>query len=234
MKAKVEMLLDRLKDNSPGALPAVIILIMLVLTLILFNVIDRIDKPTIETGKKEAVEQTALIRIEKEPLYDLLNKMMDSTKTRPFKAKVHTEAGFIGYWTQNGDNYRFEDPSRTNVIIINASQKKLWVINLPAKSAHETAIDTSNQDNYNELIPTLLFEGLSATATNGAKVLEDILPGGSNSKLTLNRQGLPDRWDGARSNGAACFIDWDYVQVDNIPPSEFELPQGITINTSAP
>lgn len=229
LKSKIKAFFPRLRDGRPGALPAVIALIILGLILVFFNIIDKSDDPTIKTNNRASEDRKMLDRVAEEPFHYQLDKIIEATKKKPFKAKITTEVGIKGYWTQSGIDYRFEDPSRSNIIILNSSQEKLWVIDLAAKIAHETPFNTSNLNHHNELIPTLLIEGLSTSTATGTKNLEDILPGGKNAKLTFTPHELPDRWDGSRRDGAACFIDWDYIQLDNISPTEFEPPQGLTI-----
>ncbi|HZD59418.1 MAG TPA: hypothetical protein VE439_03050 [Anaerolineae bacterium] len=233
--SKIKALFPGLRDRGPGALPAVIILILLGLILLFFDVVGKIDSPTVKVEGPGVHENPKLFNyMAREPSQDELSKVIEATKKRPFKAKITTEAGFKGYWIQDGLNYRFVDPAKARVVIINSAKKKLWVINLNEKVAYETPLKISSPNDYKELVPALIMEGFSPSTAMETKNIEDILPGGKNVKLTFTPDGLPDRWDGSKKDGTPCFIDWDYYHLGSIPPIAFVPLSGTTINKTVP
>lgn len=163
-----------------------------------------------------------------------LKQIINSVKKVPFKAKIITDTGHKGYWTQSGDNYRLEDPAKQNIIIYNAETKKLWIIDVPGKTASETLLTIDSADSYSTITPALLIGGLSVTTTTAeTKTIENIIPVGTRSWLTSTKQGLPDRWEGIRSDGSKCFVDWEYLRFGNISPDHFTLPKGISVVTTS-
>ncbi len=216
------------KKNS--SLPAVAVLVLVVITLVVFEIVDMVDNPTSQRVNPIKTSQLAETKSKSiGSLHDQLTKIMSATKKTSFRAKVITNEGFKEYWTQSGRNCRFEDPSRQNIIILNYSKKKLWMVNLAEKTASEVALDTSTADFYAQITPVLLLGGLTNTSTAQTIKLGDVLPSNRGSKLTFTKEGLPRRWEGFKSNNSASFVDWQYIQVNkSIPASEFELPQGIT------
>jgi hypothetical protein len=67
-----------------------------------------------------------------------MKQILTATKKVPFKARMSTETGFKGFWTQNGLSYRFEDPLGTQAIIFSAEKKRLWVLDISENIAFET------------------------------------------------------------------------------------------------
>lgn len=224
-----------MKDEKPGALPAIIILVMLAATLVLFEVAGRVDEAALETVQNNTTENTSLIPLTPEDhMREQLEQVITSARKRPFRAKVSTENGFEGLWTQDGLNYRFENSTKSKVLIVNAAQKKLWVIDVPTRIAHETPFDSTNMPAFNELIATMFLEGLTTATASGTHSLLDILPSGENAALTFTEDDLPDRWEGDNSGGTVRFIDWDYLRIGAVAPSDFELWKGIRVSRPAP
>ncbi|MHB8840422.1 MAG: hypothetical protein ACYC56_01320 [Candidatus Aquicultor sp.] len=233
------MAYDKKSDSAQlkkgGQLSAVVLLAIVVVTLVAFNVNKRVvNQPAKNTDTTTNKKAPDLGNKAPDFFERQLEQVISATKKAPFKAKVVTDGGFYGFWTQSGDNYRFESPPKLNLIIINSSKKKVWVVNLTRKVALETPISSSTASFYSELSPAFFIEGLSRYANAETKRLEDILPSDNNSKLMLTKQGLPKRWEGLRSNKTPCFISWDYIQINNISPAEFELPKGIAITPTPP
>lgn len=226
---------DSAHAKQGGSLPAIVLLALVAITLVVFNVNKRAGNLPAQNTSTTAAKKAANVA-DKIPEFfqQKLENVISATKKAPFKAKITTDGGFYGYWTQNGDDYRFESPSKLNLIIINASKKKVWVVNLTRKVALETAISSETAGFYSELSPAFFIEGLSRFANAETKRLEDILPSDSKSRLILTEQGLPKRWEGSRSNKTPCFISWDYIQINNISPAEFELPKGVATETATP
>ncbi|MDI6716452.1 MAG: hypothetical protein QME63_05865 [Actinomycetota bacterium] len=238
IKSKIVNYKESQRQSRPSRLPPIIILILAVLALVLFDYTNHaVFSPENELSTKMKAENPAkqLVTVNDNNIQkptDLfnyqLNMVIKSAKKIPFKASVTTEQGLKGYWFQSGDNCRFEDSSRINIIIINSSQMKLWVINSERKTALETQLDTSTVNYYLGLSPVLLIEGLSGTPIANTKSLEEILPSGSNLKLTFTKEGLPKRWESSDGK-TKRYIEWFYIQLGNIPRKEFELPEGINI-----
>lgn len=227
--------LARMKDEKPGALPAIIILVMLGVTLVLFEVAGRVDEAALETVQNKTTENTSLIPLTPEDhMRGQLEQVITSARKRPFRAKVSTENGFEGLWTQDGLNYRFENATKSKVLIVNAAQKKLWVIDVPSRIAHETPFDSTNMPAFNELIATMFLEGLSTATASGTHSLLDILPSGENATLTFTEDDLPDRWKGDNSGGTVRFIDWDYLRIGEVAQGDFELWKGIRVSRPVP
>lgn len=239
-KSKTSKPLSGLRKKQSISLPATIVLALIVLFLVFLDATGRLNIDTKKSDRDNMVKETTSTlerdnqtssykASEVELLSERLSSVIEATKKVPFKAKVSTDGGFKGYWTQSGDNYRFEDPSNISIIILNASKRRLWVIDAARKTVVESVLDTTTISSYAELSPALFIEGLSGIASPESKKLEDVLPAGSNANLTFTKEGLPDRWEGLRKNSAPCFIDWDYIQVGNITLAEFELPKGLSV-----
>lgn len=225
----------RLKDEKPGALPAVVILIVLGATLVFFDLAERTDNPTITAGPNTSTETTSIIpRTSEDILREQLDEVVSSTQKIPFRATVVTENGVAGVWSQDGMNYRFEDAAKTKIIIVNAAQEKLWVIDVHAKIAHESPFDVSNVGAFNALMPTLFLEGLSTSTASSTQSLLDVLPSGEGAKLTFTPENLPDRWESKNSDGSRRFIDWEYVRLGALAPTDFELWKGLTVSQTTP
>lgn len=226
---------ERMKDEKPGALPAIVILVMLGLTLVLFEVAGRVDDPALKTAQTGSTDTTTLIPLTPEDhMREQLEQVITSARKKPFRAKVSTENGVEGLWTQDGLNYRFENAAKSKVLIVNAEQKKLWVIDVPARIAHETPFDSTNMPAFNELIATMFLEGLTTATVSGTHNLLDILPSGKDATLTFTEDKLPDRWEGDKSGGVVRFIDWDYLRIGAVAPSDFELWKGIRVSQPTP
>lgn len=228
-KSKIDNFKAGLKKKRPGSLPAILILVLTVATLIIFDITDRMTIPKPAQNNEDALTANMVNRDSSNSLNDNLARIIKAAKKTPFKAKITTENGFKGYWTQSGDNYRFEDPSKQNVVIFNASRRTLWVIDITGKVAVETLVNTSTAGSYVELSPAFFVAGYSDTATAGTKTLEDMLPANKHSKLTFTKQGLPETWEGRKRDGSEVFIRWEYIQADIISPSEFVLPEGLSV-----
>jgi len=226
---------DSAQLKKGGRLSAVVLLAIVAVTLVVFSVNKRaVNQPAQHTDTTAHNKAPYLGGQSPDFFENQLEKVIIATKKAPFKARISTDGGFYGYWTQSGDNYRFESPTKLNLIIINSSKRKVWVVNLTRKIALETAISSSTAGFYSEISPAFFIEGLSRYANAETKRLEDILPSDNKSKLILTDQGLPKRWEGLRSNKTPCFISWDYIQINNISPAEFELPQGVAITPATP
>ncbi len=226
---------DSAQLKKGGQLSAIVLLAIVAITLVVFNVNKRAVNQPAKNIDMTANKKTPGLGDNAPGLFERrLEQVISATKKAPFKARIVTDGGFYGFWTQSGDNYRFESPPKLNLIIINSSKKKVWVVNLSRKVALETPISSSTASFYSELSPAFFIEGLSRYANAETKRLEDILPSDTNSKLILTERGLPKRWEGLRSNKTPCFISWDYIQVDTISPAEFELPKGIAITPQPP
>ncbi len=226
---------DSAQFKKGGQLSAVVLLAIVAVTLVVFNVNKRVVNQPAKNMDITANKKAPAFGNKAPDFFERrLEQVIRATKKAPFKAKVVTDGGFYGFWTQNGDNYRFESPPKLNLIIINSSKKKVWVVNLTRKVALETPINSSTASFYTELSPAFFIEGLSRYANAETKRLEDILPSDTNSKLMLTERGLPKRWEGLRRDKTPCFISWDYIQVDNISPAEFELPKGVAITPTPP
>lgn len=229
-KSKINDLISGFQQRNPS-IPAIFVLALTAITLVVFEIVDTVNSPI--SKKLDLIKTSQFSEAKNEsigPLREQLTKIIAATKKVPFRAKIVTNDGFKEYWTQSGRNFRFEDPSKQNIIILNYAKKRLWIINLAGKSASESAFDTSTADFYAEIAPAFLLSGLTDTSTAQTIKLEDVLPSNSGSRLTFTKEGLPDRWEGFKGNNSACFVDWQYIQLKkNIPVSEFELPQGITL-----
>lgn len=241
---------SRLKGFKPGSTPAITILIITVLTLVVLDYTDRMqtgplkpagvakDVRAPESSKTKGADraarqnQQALNSKIPDPLNHNLAKVIDAAKKAPFRARIVTETGLKGYWTQSGDSYRFEDPAKQNLIIFNAKKKRVWVVNTVGKIAIETPVATSAAGTYVDLSPAFFVAGFSDTATAGTRSLEAMLPATGDAKLIFTKQGLPQHWEGPKSDGKNCFIRWEYMQINNISPAEFELPSGLTVTQS--
>lgn len=239
-KQRINNFLGRLRWKQSTSLPAIMILVLIAIFLVYFDTTGRLNISTSKNDQENTVNETTgtakrdnqaeSYKVnESELLSERLSSVIEASKRTPFKAKVLTDGGFKGYWTQSGGNYRFEDPSKVNIIILNSLKQRLWVIDSARKTVIESVLDTSSVSSYTELSPALFIESLSATVSPESKKLEDVLPAGDNSKLTFTNEGLPDRWEGLRKNNTPCFIDWDYIQIGNVPPVEFELPRGLSV-----
>jgi hypothetical protein len=160
-----------------------------------------------------------------------MKQILIAAKKVPFKARISTESGFKGFWTQNTLNYRFQNPLNSQVIIFNASKKRLWVVDLTNNIAFETRFNDQSVDAYAEFSPAMFLEVLSDSTDTATKSLEQILPSGDKAKLTFTAIGLPKRWEGQDSSGTATFIAWDYTQLADVPETDFELPAGIVVKS---
>jgi hypothetical protein len=160
-----------------------------------------------------------------------MRQILIATKRVPFKARITTESGFKGLWTQNTLNYRFEKPDGTQVIIFNAGKQRLWVVDLEKKVAFETKFNAQSADAYAEFSPLMFLETLSSSTETASRNLEDILPSGKNSSLTFSAIGLPKRWTGLKKDGTPTFITWDYLQTAETSESAFELPEKTVIKS---
>jgi hypothetical protein len=226
---------DPANFKKGGSLSAVVVLAIVVVTLVVFNANKKaIYQPPQNTDTTMAKKALDISDMVPDYFQYQVEKVIAATKKASFKAKITTDGGFYGYWTQSGDNYRFESPPKLNLIIINSAKKKVWVVNLTRKIAFETPISSSTAGFYRDVSPAFFIEGLSRFANAETKKLEDILPSDNNSKLILTDKGLPKRWEGLRGNKTPCFITWDYLVINNISPAEFELPQGVAITTTTP
>jgi hypothetical protein len=163
-----------------------------------------------------------------------MKQILVATKRVPFKARITTEGGFKGFWTQNTQNYRFENPDNTQVIIFNATKQRLWVVDLDKEVAFETKFNSQSADAYAENSMVMFFETLSSSTETAARDIEDILPSGKKSSLTFNTIGLPKRWTGVKKDGTPTFIAWDYVQTAETSASAFELPAKTAIKSLSP
>lgn len=218
------------KSRKPS-IPAVIILALTAVTLAIFEITDNskarmpveTNSPSHEqTGTADAALPTSF--------NEQLAEVLASVKKTPFRAKITTESEFKGYWIQSGDSYRFEDANKQNILIYNATHKKLWIIDMSRKIAVETICDTTTAGYYEKINPAVFIEGFGNIKDPVTKKLEEMLPSGSKARLSFTEQGLPDRWESQRSDGTPYFIDWEYEQISNIPPVDFDLPNGISIH----
>lgn len=218
------------KSRKPSV-PAVIILALTAITLAIFEIVDNSKAHTPIEANSPSYEQTETASASLPTSFsDQLTELLISVRKTPFKAKITTESGFKGYWVQSGDNYRFENADKQNILIYNAALNKLWVIDMNRKIAVETICDTATADFYKKINPAVFIEGFGSVSDSVTKKLEEMLPSGDAAKLTFTKQGLPDRWESLRGDGKPYFIDWEYEQINNIPSVEFDLPGGISIH----
>lgn len=187
-------------------------------------------KTSTNTGSADSLKYE-LNRNETEIIQKRMKQILAATKKVSFKARILTESGFKGFWTQNKLSYRFEDPIGSQAIIFNADKRRLWVIDLTKNIAFETKFNDESVDAYSEFSLAMFLETLTSTSDTSKKDLEEILPAGDKAKLKFNAIGLPIRWEGVKSDGAATFIAWDYTKLADVPPADFELPEGVVVKS---
>lgn len=218
------------KSRKPS-MPAVIILALTAITLAIFEIADNSNARAPMKTNSPSHEQTETASSSLPTSFDdQLAEVLASVKKSPFRAKITTESGFKGYWIQSGDSYRFEDANKQNILIYNATHKKLWIVDMNRKIAVETICDTATADYYSKINPAVFIEGFGSVNSAVTKKLEEMLPSGNMTRLSFTERGLPDRWESQRSDGSPYFIDWEYEQISNIPPVDFDLPDGISIH----
>ena len=232
-KLKTGDIINRIKETKPSV-TAIIILAVTVAALVLFNVVDRMgsnpgDISSEIIHKSKADASRAGISIQNN-----LQKISVAAGKQQFKAKIITDKGFAGYWTQNKGSYRLEDAAGQNMVIYNAPQKKLWMIDLRNKIVTETALDGATAEFYGSLRPAFFFGGLSASTGAGTVKIEDILPGEQQSQLTFTSSGLPQRWRGLRADGRLGFMAWHYMKLKDIKAEEFKPPRGFSVTSANP
>ncbi|HEY3373889.1 MAG TPA: hypothetical protein VGK02_02355 [Candidatus Aquicultor sp.] len=220
---------------------ALIVVIALALTLALFEIVERtvitpvsnLAEDTSTATTVDAATNTSASTGTQAQSGNNLSKIVAATKYASFKARITTQTGFNGVWTQSGGSYRFENPSKQKVMIFSAPKHVIWIIDTPSKSAAQSIVATATATSFADLSAMFFVGAFSDTATTGTKQLDEMFPPDApGTRLTFNKQGLPTLWEGERE-GRKSFMRWDYVQTGNISPSEFELGKGIIVAGSA-
>ncbi len=188
-------------------------------------------------GDDKKVEQPALPDLATSTNAEAdLNKKIDELKKKEMTVEIVADGKAQGKWSQDGKgSWRSDDPtSASSYTIYNADQKKGW--NVSGSTA--TELDPSSMQMYELTSPLVILGAYSSFGsiprTGGSDdVWEWNVPGLGSLKIEFKGpDGLISKISSDDASAGSSLLELKYTNVGNVPASTFELPAGITVESS--